>query len=487
MAWGFYGRSAEQELLAAVLARRRFSFVQVTGRRRIGKTTLVQRVLPAERPRFYVQLPDSAPSGILSAIHDAHELFALDEAQFPRPRTLQQCARFFGALVRAGFVVAVDEFQFLARKQLAELPSALQTEVDALLREGERAPGALVVLGSVHTEMMQLLEDRAAPLYNRTTDHIHVGHLDFAALKEMLAVHGGIDPARLLFLWTLFEGVPKFYRDAFEQGVLDDVPTRRRRFLRKMFFDSSSPLRTEADNWFLKELRGRYDVVLKYVARHPGCTQADLVAHVKSLSPETDDQVGGYIKVLAERFAMIERRLPMLARREARLGRYYLTDNFLRAWLAALAQPVQAQAFRPVEELVAEADNRLADVEGHAFEKLVAALIEERGRRGIGDIRLTEHVRGFWDRAGIEIDFVGKNDETRTLWLGACRRNQDKLVAAARSLDGHATRLLLGKPDLGGYRVIKLAFSPVIDAETRAAVQALGHTPISVDELLEGL
>ena len=32
--------------------------------------------------------------------------------------------------------------------------------------------------------------------------------------------HGGFEPYRMLFLWNLFEGVPKFYRDAFEQGVL---------------------------------------------------------------------------------------------------------------------------------------------------------------------------------------------------------------------------------------------------------------------------
>jgi hypothetical protein len=335
--------------------------------------------------------------------------------------------------------------------------------------------------------MAQLLEDRAAPLYNRTTDQIHVGHLDFAALKELLTAHGGCDPSRLLFLWTLFEGVPKFYRDAFEQQVLDDPGVDRRRFLRRMFFDSSSPLRTEADNWFLKELRGRYDVVLKYVARHPGCSQADLVAHVKNLSPETDDQVGGYIKVLAERFAMIERRLPMFARREARLGRYYLTDNFLRAWLAALAQPVQAQAFRPVEELVVEADARLADVEGHALEKMVAGLVEERGRRGLGPVRMTEHVKGYWDRAGIEIDFVARDDDTRSLWLGSCRRSPDKLVAAARALDGHASRLLLGRPDLGGFKLVKLAFAPTIGPDTCEGLHALGHVPLSIDALLVGL
>ena len=56
---------------------------------------------------------------------------------------------------------------------------------------------------------------------------------------------------------------------------------------------------------------------------------------------------------------------------KARRARYYLTDNFLRAWLAALAGPVAALNFRPLEQLVADADQRLCDVEGKAFEKLV--------------------------------------------------------------------------------------------------------------------
>lgn len=51
-----------------------------------------------------------------------------------------------------------------------------------------------------------------------------------------------------------------------------------------MFFESSSPLRTEAENWFLKELRGRYDVVLKFIARHNGCMHSDLQEHVRQVS-----------------------------------------------------------------------------------------------------------------------------------------------------------------------------------------------------------
>lgn len=40
--WRFYGRSTELDALTAILNRRRWFFAKITGRRRIGKTTLVQ-------------------------------------------------------------------------------------------------------------------------------------------------------------------------------------------------------------------------------------------------------------------------------------------------------------------------------------------------------------------------------------------------------------------------------------------------------------
>jgi len=40
-AWKFYGRSPELDKLTAILRRNRWFFGKITGRRRIGKTTLV--------------------------------------------------------------------------------------------------------------------------------------------------------------------------------------------------------------------------------------------------------------------------------------------------------------------------------------------------------------------------------------------------------------------------------------------------------------
>ncbi len=180
-------------------------------------------------------------------------------------------------------------------------------------------------------------------------------HLDVASILELLETHADSDPSRLLFLWNLFEGVPKFYRDAYEQGVLGKD---RKELIAGMFFRSSSPLRTEADNWSLSELRGRHDVVLKYVARHPGASNADIEAYVRDVSPQTAEQVGGYLPILEQKYRMIERRLPMMSKPTARRGRYYLRDNFLRSWLHALQNPVSAINFRPEPLLVEMADTR---------------------------------------------------------------------------------------------------------------------------------
>jgi len=53
--------------------------------------------------------------------------------------------------------------------------------------------------------------------------------------------------------------------------------------------------------------------------------------------------------------------------------------------------------FPPVDQLVADAGQRLRDVEGRAFEKLVGVVCEERSRKGIGDFSQSERINGYWD------------------------------------------------------------------------------------------
>lgn len=464
--WSFYGRHDELRQLGDILRRRRWFFLQISGRRRIGKTTLIQEALrdAGVARTLYIQIPDSDPAGVVAACNGYLETFGLHD----RITSLGDLAQLIGRLATQGFIVALDEFQYFHRKQLADFCSLLQAEVDGLSRRAAQVTGGLIVLGSLHAEMTALLEDRDAPLYNRTTDQLELDHLDVGSILEILRAHADEQPERLLFLWNLFEGVPKFYRDAFEQGVLH---ADRHTFLRRMFFSSSSPLRGEADNWFLRELRGRYDMVLQYIARQPGCSNADIEAAIAQVSgPGEVKQAGGYLKVLTERYRMVERRLPIFSKPKARSGRYYIRDNFLRAWLTALQRPVAAMAFRPLSTLLEQADERLAEVEGHALEDLTGKLYAERSRRSIGDFPITEQIRGYWDRSDVEIDLVAVNEDQRRIRFGTCKRNPERLPSAVGDLKLAAARFLMAHPRYESWRIDWTAIAPVIPSTVRAVL-----------------
>jgi hypothetical protein len=213
----------------------------------------------------------------------------------------------------------------------------------------------------------------------------------------------------------------------------------------------------------------------------------ELVQAIRQASGNPDTQVGGYLKILIERFGLIERKLPIFAKPEAKKSRYYVTDNFLRSWLAALANPVSAIAFRPPGELIEEADQRLADVEGASLEKLVGLLYEERSRKGLGDFPITHRVQGFWDKADTEIDLVAVNEMTQTIRFGSSKRSARKLIADVNNFKHHVERFLKTIPRYQSWTKELVGISPELNAEERAILASHDLIPQDLNDLTAGL
>jgi AAA+ ATPase superfamily predicted ATPase len=476
--WGFYGRDREIADIRAILDRGRWFFCAVSGRRRIGKTSLIREALQAagERRFLYIQIPDSDERGVVQAFQDALESQGMPPDGVQKFRTFSDMANAIAALNASGTIVILDEFQYFHRKVLSPFQSLLQDRVDRL-RDTDK--GGLIVLGSIHTEMSAILEDRTAPLFNRITDRIEIGHWDFTTLFQMFDAHGIVDPGQQLFLWTLFEGVPKFYRDAFDQGVLVPSPTYRSDTLRRLFFEGSSPLRDEADNWFLREFRGRYDTVLKLLARFGPCSHGALMDEFSRAGAETDTQLGGYLKILIEKYRMVECQRPIFATKKSRKTRYALTDNFLTAWLGALKRNVDAARIMPLERPLAAADADLATIEGVAFERMVRGLTVECSRKGVGDFVLSEMIQGYWDSADTEIDLIAIDNLINGLVrFGSCKRSAAKhTVQELMEFDGHVDRFINTH---GGSRVRNLTlqkalYAPFFPEEQRHLLSAAGY------------
>ena len=444
--WGFYGRKTELGEVHRLLARGNFFFCSISGRRRIGKTSLIQEALKrrgSARKAVYAQIPDSDERGVIQVFEDAIEDTFSDQA-FAR----KACANFsdiamlLQVLWSRGYIAAIDEFQYFHRKSLSAFLSHLQSNIDKT--RATTTGGGLFALGSIHTEMTAVLEDKSSPLFNRVTDRIQITHWDFETLFEMFREHEIDSAEQRLFLWSLFEGVPKFYRDCFDHATLIHTPTYRLDTLKRMFFEGASPLKDEAENWFLRELRGRYDSVLKLVARMGPCSHGVLKAEYDRTGPSDDRQLGGYLQNLIEKYQMIERIGPIFAEEKGRKTRYRITDNFLTAWLSSLARNVQLARIRPLDEAISKADDALKTHEGHAFEKMVKLAMEECSRKNRGDFSLDRLVKGYWnkpDGKDIEIDIVAINETDKIIRVGSCKRAASKHNDSELALfNGHIER-----------------------------------------------
>lgn len=485
--WTFYGRTEPLQELHRIVDAKRWFFCRIEGRRRIGKTTLLGQLARTDGDlgsKFvYMQVPDSDERDVAATFarsladceHAAARALASGVRDFP------SMAQAIGTLCHAGLIIVLDEFQYFTRAKLHPFNSFLQAEVDRL-RDARLRRGGLFVLGSLQSEMNALLDDRAAPLYGRITARIRLDHWDFQDLMSVVRSQQLASPRQWLTLWTFFEGVPKFYHDAYEQGLFE-VPADRfaGELLTRMFVRGSSPLSEEADTWFLRELRGKAVSVLHYLADHAGCSHGDLVAALND--PHDKTPLGTHISRLVNGYGMVEKLLPVFANSNARNARYYIADNFLQAWLAVAKPAREAARLKPMEKALAPALRRLEVLEGVAFEKLVRNLHMEMSRKGLGDFELSELKLGYWNRPrdvarAIEIDLVAIDEPNRRIRFGSCKRSASAHDSAAlAAFEHHVASFLAAREhkDLASWRQERFVFSPEFSVAQRAALVAKGY------------
>lgn len=483
MSWNFYGRKPQLDLMRTLLGGRWF-FARITGRRRIGKTELLKQLASTDpvldERLVYLQVPDSDERDVVAtfkqALLDCSPQWIKDISasviDFPT------MARAIGTICRNNGVVVLDEFQYFVRTGLFSFNSFLQSEVDQLR---DTACGGLFVLGSIQTEMTALLADKSAPLYGRTTHQLEVDHWDFEDLLQVFNAQNVVDPQCWLTLWSFFEGVPKFYRDAYNFNALNLVPGQMGKgLLSKLFLDGSSPLKDEAENWFLRELQGRNVSIIRYLAASPGCHVGDLAAEVTK--SKNSAELGSYLTSLIAKYKMVEKRLPVFADSNSRSARYYLTDNFLQACLAVTTPAVNMAKIRPLDRVLESAMPRLYTHEGYAFEKLIRSLHIECSKKGKGDFSVNSLNLGFWNKPrdmaqNIEIDVVALDEENKKVRFGTCKRSERAHDGASLvEFQKHVDAFLATKEGtrVAGWELELMAFSPIFSPEKRAHLKTAG-------------
>ena len=140
-----------------------------------------------------------------------------------------------------------------------------------------------------------------------------------------------------------------------------------------------------------------------------------------------------------------------------------------------------------MDQLVAEADDQLAAVEGIGLEKLAWQLYEERSRRGIGDFPLSRRIRGYWDKKDTEIDLEAVNEDAGRIRFGSCKRSPNRLLLDITNLKRHTERFLKENPTYQKWKVEYVGVSPRLAAQERKVLTRHDVIPQSLEDLTAGL
>jgi AAA+ ATPase superfamily predicted ATPase len=212
------GREGERAVFDKAYDRRTGALLLVYGRRRIGKSFLLER-LTEERPTVFYQATQQSTHEELAAFTRAVAPIVGGEylpAGFVFP-SWEAALDFIAERNRhPRLVVVLDEFPYLADTDPG-LPSVIQRWWD---KRGRASGIMLVLCGSAQT-FMESLESSAAPLHGRFTTRMHIGPISFQAAA---AFHASLPHDDHVRIYSILGGTPIYLRrwDA-EQTIRDNI------------------------------------------------------------------------------------------------------------------------------------------------------------------------------------------------------------------------------------------------------------------------
>lgn len=290
----------------------------VTGRRRIGKTSLIMKSVEG-LPTVYLFVGRKAEATLCSefipVISQSLDTFVPAEI-----RTFRSLFQYLMELAsNKAFNLVIDEFQEFYNIN-ESVYSDMQNIWDAYRRKSKMN---LIVSGSIYSLMQKIFQSKKEPLFGRADNIIKLSAFDLSTLKDIMRDYrSGYTNDDLLALYFFTGGVPK-YVELFCDNQMLSVDEMISFMVRE-----NSPFTDEGKNLLIEELGKNYATYFSILSAISGGinTQPGIEAALG------DKSIGGQIKRLIEDYNIIVRQRPILAKEGSQTVRYEIQDNFLRFW-----------------------------------------------------------------------------------------------------------------------------------------------------------
>jgi hypothetical protein len=403
----FVNRKAELSILEKHYREDGFRFIPVYGRRRIGKTRLIQEFIKGKDAVYFLADSVSEAEQLKSLGRTMGEHFnnaILRDAGF---RDWYQLFAYLKEKNTEQLILVIDEFPYLVNSNPA-ISSIFQKGIDEYLKETKLF---LVLMGSSIGMMEKEVLFYKAPLYGRRTASLEVGEMEFSALKEFFP---GKDFDDLVKIYSVFGTVPAYVEKIHAK---DDIFTN----ITDLVLDRGSFFYNEVEYILREELREprNYFVILKAIAQGK-----------RKLSEIINDT--GFEKSLISKYIdtlrglrFVEKDIPPTEKypEKSKQGFYRLHDKFFTFWFKYIF-PNRSR----IE--IGNADYVMTLIKD-SFEHHASGVYEDVCRDLCRVLMSDGYMRyttiGKWWSRNEEIDIVALDEETKTAYFAECKWSNKKV------------------------------------------------------------
>lgn len=360
----FVGRKRELEKLDAMYQSDKFEMAIIYGRRRVGKTTLIQEFCKKKKAIYSVGREVNKETNLECVSRDIYHVLNPESENNSIFKSWENIFEYLEILTeKERIILVLDEYPYFAGT-CPELSSILQAHIDHVMKQGKLF---LILCGSSMSFMEHQVLGYQSPLYGRRTAQFRINPFTFHETREMLQ---NFQPEEQAVLFSATGGIPEYLSHMNQTCSMKEN-------LITLFFSEHGVLYEEPSNLLKQELRepATYNDIIAAIAK--GASRLNEIAgkvHIES------NKCSKYISSLIS-LGIIQKEKPV-TEDTAKKTIYHLEDQMFRFWYFFVqdnaSRILSGDGEQVYEKVVAP---QLSHYMGSAFEQICQEyLIEQSGQ-----------------------------------------------------------------------------------------------------------
>ena len=408
----FYCREEELRTMNNRYKKDHFECVVIYGRRRVGKTALINEFCKGKPTVYFSALNASSQENLEALSKAIYTCQNSDSTSAPTYRSYEDALEAItGMAMEKRLVFVIDEYPYLAKAEKS-ISSRLQHIIDHSW-QGSRI--YLILCGSSMSFMEYQVLGYESPLYGRRTAQFKIQALTY---REITEFHPELKAADQALLYGVTGGIPHYINKLDVESNLDEA-------LLDNLFSTSSYLFEEPENLLKQELRepAIYNSVISAIAAG--------ASHSNEISTKVGLESGvcaKYLKVLLD-LGILKKETP-ITEKPGKKTIYAIDDNFFRFWYRFVPRNMSVISAGRMRLIYEQAVKRFyPDYMGLVFEKMC----QEYLLRYAKDLPiLLSNVGQWWGtdsktRREVQIDIVGAPVDGNEYLIGSCKYRNEKI------------------------------------------------------------